>query len=79
MAHHDSGFPEMFRANIIPDAWWAVRPSLSHPTLELRLTDCCTSVDDAQWQLRACIALVRRCVEDRQLNSEFSGAKPDSG
>jgi glutamate---cysteine ligase / carboxylate-amine ligase len=62
-------------ANIIPDAtyiWWAVRPSLRHPTLELRLTDCCTSVDDAVAIANLYRALVRRCVEDRQLNSEFS-------
>jgi carboxylate-amine ligase len=62
-------------ANIIPDAsyiWWAVRPSLRHPTLELRLTDCCTSVDDAVAIASLYRALVRRCVEDPRLNSEFS-------
>lgn len=37
-------------AKVIPDStniWWALRPSLAHPTLELRITDCCTSIDDA--------------------------------
>ncbi len=36
-------------ACVIPDAshvWWAIRPSLRYPTLELRITDACTSLDD---------------------------------
>jgi len=36
--------------------WWDVRPSWTFPTLEMRLTDICTSVDDA-----ICIATVFRC------------------
>src|SRR5262249_50704232 len=27
--------------------WWAIRPSLKYPTLELRAPDCCTRLDDA--------------------------------
>lgn len=37
-------------AGAIKDAsyiWWAVRPSLAHPTLELRVADCCTHLEDA--------------------------------
>jgi carboxylate-amine ligase len=26
--------------------WWAIRPSLAHPTLELRAPDCCTRLED---------------------------------
>ncbi len=26
--------------------WWAIRPSLKYPTLELRAPDCCTRLDD---------------------------------
>lgn len=36
-------------ARIIPDAsfiWWALRPSLRYPTIELRMPDCCTRLDD---------------------------------
>jgi glutamate---cysteine ligase / carboxylate-amine ligase len=61
--------------NIIPDStyvWWALRPCLQHPTLELRLTDCCTSVDDAVAIASLYRALVRRLVCDRGLNREFS-------
>ena len=35
---------------LIEDAthiWWDIRPSAKHPTLELRITDICTSVEDA--------------------------------
>jgi carboxylate-amine ligase len=27
--------------------WWAIRPSLNLPTLELRAPDCCTLIDDS--------------------------------
>jgi len=38
------------RAGAIPDSshlWWAVRPSLKYPTLELRAADSCTHMEDA--------------------------------
>lgn len=37
-------------AGIIEDAsklWWDIRPSMSYPTLEMRIADVCTSIDDA--------------------------------
>jgi glutamate---cysteine ligase / carboxylate-amine ligase len=47
--------------------WWDIRPSARHPTLELRITDICTELEDALtiaalyqsllhhlWRLRAC-------------------------
>jgi glutamate---cysteine ligase / carboxylate-amine ligase len=39
----------MVRSGAMPDAshlWWALRPSLKYPTLELRAPDCCTRLDD---------------------------------
>lgn len=36
-------------AGVIPDQsflWWAIRPSLRYPTLELRVADCCTRAED---------------------------------
>ena len=27
--------------------WWDLRPNAHYPTLEMRITDCCTSIDDA--------------------------------
>ena len=38
------------KSGAIPDEshiWWAMRPALRHPTLELRAPDTCTFVDDA--------------------------------
>ena len=40
----------MVDAGIIEDGtklWWDVRPSARFPTLEMRITDVCTSIDDA--------------------------------
>jgi carboxylate-amine ligase len=37
--------------------WWAIRPSHAHPTLELRIPDACTSVEDA-----LTIAALYRCL-----------------
>src|SRR5436305_13094787 len=39
----------MMLSGAMPDAshlWWAIRPSLKYPTLELRAPDCCTRLDD---------------------------------
>jgi glutamate---cysteine ligase / carboxylate-amine ligase len=47
-------------AGVIKDAsfiWWAIRPSLRHPTLELRIADVCTRMEDA-----VCIAAIYRCL-----------------
>jgi carboxylate-amine ligase len=46
----DAYVAALVRAGVMADAsyvWWAIRPSLEHPTLELRAPDCCTLVDDA--------------------------------
>jgi carboxylate-amine ligase len=37
--------------------WWALRPSLAFPTMELRVTDCCTDLRDA-----LAIAQLFRCL-----------------
>ncbi|MCJ2060461.1 carboxylate-amine ligase [Methylobacterium sp. J-048] len=67
----------MTRSGAIADAtflWWQLRPSLKYPTLELRVADSCTRLDDA-----ICIAslfrcLVRRMVRDRTLNAGMTAA-----
>jgi carboxylate-amine ligase len=48
-ADYDAYVEAMVRSGAMPDAshlWWAVRPSLKYPTLELRAPDCCTRLDD---------------------------------
>jgi carboxylate-amine ligase len=45
----DSYVAALVRAGVMDDSsyvWWAIRPSLNHPTLELRAPDCCTLVED---------------------------------
>ena len=46
----DAYVAALVRAGVINDSsyiWWAIRPSLNHPTLELRAPDCCTLVEDS--------------------------------
>jgi len=50
----------MVTSGAIPSAshiWWAIRPSAKYPTLELRIADSCTFVEDA-----LCIAALFRCL-----------------
>ena len=50
----------LVRAGLIADAsmiWWDIRPSSRYPTLEMRITDICTSLDDA-----VAVAALYRCV-----------------
>jgi carboxylate-amine ligase len=61
-------------AKIIPDAsyiWWAMRPSLPNPTIELRVADCCTRLDDAIAIAALFRCLVRALDRDRALNAGF--------
>ena len=54
----------LIEAGLIKDAtmlWWDVRPSATFPTLEMRITDVCTRIDDA-----VCLAAIYLCV-DRML------------
>ena len=53
-------------AGVIENAsfiWWAMRPSLWHPTLELRIPDVCTRVEDG-----LCIAALFRCLTRHLFN-----------
>lgn len=67
---------KMQAAGFIPDRsflWWAIRPSLRYPTLELRIADSCTAWCDA-----IAIAAVYRClvhalVRDASLGSAWEG------
>lgn len=71
---YDEYVGALVRAKIIPDAsyiWWAIRPSLNFPTVELRVADACTRLDDA-----IAIAALFRCLlcaldRDRSLNAGF--------
>jgi carboxylate-amine ligase len=61
-------------AKIIPDEsyiWWAIRPSLNNPTIELRVADSCTRLDDAVAVAALFRCLVRALDRDRALNAGF--------
>jgi carboxylate-amine ligase len=48
-AEFDAYVDALVRAGVMEDSsfvWWAIRPSLKHPTLELRAPDSCTLVED---------------------------------
>jgi glutamate---cysteine ligase / carboxylate-amine ligase len=67
----------MTRAGAIKDAsflWWALRPSLRFPTLELRIADSCTRLDDTLTVAALYRCLV--CLADRrpELHRELTGA-----
>lgn len=50
----------LIETGIIEDGtkiWWDLRPSARFPTLEMRITDVCTLIDDA-----VCIAALFRCI-----------------
>jgi carboxylate-amine ligase len=69
-SEYDNYVRALVDAGIIADAshiWWAVRPSLRYPTLELRVCDVCTRLDDA-----LAIAALFRCLV-RRLDSDHSG------
>jgi len=51
---------QMVRAELIEDAtklWWDMRPSARYPTLEMRIADVCTRLDDA-----VTIAALTQCI-----------------
>ncbi len=49
--------------------WWAIRPSRQHPTLELRIADSCSRVEDAVGIAALYRCLVRRLDRDPNLNA----------
>ena len=70
-AEYDAYVDALVRSGAIPDAshlWWAVRPSLKYPTLELRAPDCCTRLDDTI----AIAALYRVLARFLYLNPEHN-------
>jgi carboxylate-amine ligase len=61
-------------AKIIPDAshiWWALRLSVKFPTLELRVADSCTRLDDAVAIAALFRCLVRALDRNRGINAGF--------
>jgi carboxylate-amine ligase len=61
----------MTKSGAITDAshvWWSIRPSLKYPTLELRIADSCTRLDDAV----ALASLYRALIRHLYLNPDVN-------
>lgn len=61
-------------AKIIPNAsyiWWALRPAMKYPTVELRVADSCTRLEDALAIAALFRCLVRALDRDRSFNAGF--------
>lgn len=72
-AEFDAYIAALVRAGVMEDSsyvWWAIRPSLAHPTLELRAPDACTNVEHAVALAALYRGLVRRLVRDPSKNAE---------
>jgi carboxylate-amine ligase len=70
----DAYVAALVKAGIIEDAsfiWWAMRPSLDLPTLELRAPDSCTLVEDSVAIAALFRVLARRLVRDPRLNASL--------
>lgn len=60
LADYNGYVDTLVSAGVIEDAthiWWSIRPSLRFPTLELRIADSCTHMEDT-----LCIAALYRCL-----------------
>jgi carboxylate-amine ligase len=65
----------LVKADVMQDAsyiWWSIRPSLKHPTLELRAPDTPTLVDDSVAIAALWRALARRLAYTPQLNADIN-------
>jgi carboxylate-amine ligase len=61
-------------SDVIKDAtylWWMARPSPTHPTLELRATDCCTRIEDALSLAALYRAVVRHLYRNPAKNADI--------
>ncbi|SFG53094.1 carboxylate-amine ligase [Methylobacterium gossipiicola] len=66
----------MNQAGSIADAsflWWSLRPSIKFPTLELRIADSCTRLDDAITIAALYRCLVRCAVRRPDMNADLDG------
>ena len=70
---YDAFVARLVRAGALKDAselWWAIRPSLNYPTLELRIADSCTHVEDS-----VAIATLFRCLVSAHVRDPDLGAR----
>lgn len=64
----------VINAGVIEDAskiWWDIRPSVNFPTVEMRICDVCTRIDDAMTITAIYQALARRIVRFKKQNMKW--------
>lgn len=64
----------LIRNNLIQDTskiWWDIRPSSRYPTLETRIMDCCTSIDDSICLAAMNVSLLRMLYRLRSANQRW--------
>src|SRR5258708_30843203 len=74
----DAYVAALVRAGVMEDAsfvWWAMRPSLQHPTLELRAPDCCTLVEDTVAIAALYRVLARHLTRNPLLNQNIGAVE----
>ena len=77
-ADYDRYVAAMTKAGAITDAsflWWTIRPSIHFPTLELRVADSCTRLDDTLAVAALYRCLVRLVDRSPALNRGQTGAE----
>ncbi len=64
----------LIRNGLIQDTskiWWDIRPSSRYPTLETRIMDCCTSIDDSICLAAFTVSLMRMLYRLRSANQKW--------
>jgi carboxylate-amine ligase len=64
----------LIRTGLIEDTnkmWWDVRPNPRYPTLETRIMDCCTNIDDSICLAALVVCLVRMLYRLRRANQSW--------
>lgn len=64
----------LIRNGLIEDTtklWWDLRPSFRYPTLETRVMDCCTSIDDSMCLAALTVSLLRMLYRLRRANQSW--------
>ncbi len=71
----DGYIEALVKAGVVENSsyiWWAIRPSLKHPTLELRAPDCCTRVEDTIALAALLRTLARRLYRNPWINWDLN-------
>jgi carboxylate-amine ligase len=67
---------KLVTAEVIPDGsmvWWLIRPSAKFPTIEIRIMDCCTRLEDALSIVALCQSLMRCLARRPDVNADYAG------